>query len=180
MNFETTEVDIKEETKKAYRYAIRLVSMRNYSYKKLLQKLIDKGYIKEISQLAINKLKDEGYYKEEYFINSYIRNLIKKGHSLERVRQFLSEEAIHLNINEITQKAFEINHQEYSESEQIEELILKKKSLLNKWSALQKEEQYKAEQKLLRFLVAKGHQFGPCLSAIKKYIKANLTAEDSY
>ena len=143
-------------------------------------KITEKNYPKEIAQAAIDKLKAEGYYKEEFYTNSAIRKHIRKGRTPDLVKRYLNEEGIQLSVAEITEKSGEINNNEYSAVDQIDELILKKQSILSKWAALEKEDKYKAEQKLLRYLVAKGHQLGACRTAIKKYIETNLTGEDSY
>ncbi len=180
MNNEIKEniTDANELINIAYRYAMRLISMRNYSYKKLLNKLIEKNHGKEISKLAINKLNNEGFYKEEYFTNSFVRSLIKKGNSLDLVKRSLQHEGIQLTIAELKEKSAELTNEKYSEIKQIEDLINKKQNLLLKWATLEKNEKYQAEQKMMRFLVSKGHQFDACKTAIKNYIQTNLTTKD--
>ncbi|MBQ8504190.1 MAG: regulatory protein RecX [Clostridia bacterium] len=86
------------EVRRAYNYAVSLLSRRDHSYKELLTKLKNKGY-GEGAEEALEKLCQSGYIDDERFANLYARELINlKGFGIKRVEQELYRKGVDRDI----------------------------------------------------------------------------------
>ena len=61
-----------------YDKAVYLLSMREHTEKELHDKLIQKGYSREATEEAIERLKKENYLSEERFVESFVRSRMRK------------------------------------------------------------------------------------------------------
>lgn len=134
---------------RAYRYLIRLLAKRDYSEHKLTQKLKQKGYNKADIEVALTKVKDQNFLREDNYIESRVKGLLRKGYSPSLTLQKLRIENIDLDESTIIDMA----HSNGIDLEQIkEELIAKKERSLP-----DNIDEFKKRQKIAQFLASKGH-----------------------
>ncbi len=91
--------EIKETVniRRAYNYAVSLLSRRDHSVKELMMKLKQKGY-EEGSEEAIEKLINGGYVSDERFARLYVRELhTLKKYGKRRIEQELYRKGIDRN-----------------------------------------------------------------------------------
>lgn len=137
-------------TKKAYQAAIRLLTRKDYSKHKLKSKLIEKGYDEIIVDELIQELVEKKFLREDYYAEARIKGLMNKGYSAYFIKSKLEQEEVYVSTDAI----FEIyNEYNYSEEQQIKELIRKKLPR----SANQTPLEFKDKVRILRFLSSKGH-----------------------
>ena len=159
----STEKDISESS--SFKYALRLLARRDYSEYKLKQKLRDRGHSKEEITKTITELLERNYLREDLYREARIRGLMHKGLSPSSIQRRLAEEFCQASLHEI-EAIFQDQHVETND--QIERLILKK--MPKTWPET-REESYKIENKILRFLLSKGHSYQEtksCLEGIKR------------
>ncbi|MBR3329448.1 RecX family transcriptional regulator [Candidatus Saccharibacteria bacterium] len=90
---------------------------RDYLYKKVYNKKLDKGYINKI----IDKLRDKKYLDDEGFAEWYVENrFVKKGISQKRLKMELIKKGV---SNEIIEKVLSVRNDE----EEILKMIAKKR-----------------------------------------------------
>lgn len=90
---------------------------RDYLYKKVYDKKLDKGYINKI----IDKLRDKKYLDDEGFAEWYVENrFVKKGISQKRLKMELMKKGV---SNEIIEKVLSVRNDE----EEILKMIAKKR-----------------------------------------------------
>ena len=84
--------------RRAYNYAVSLLSRRDHSEKELLNKLSVKGY-KDGAEKAIEKLRSGGYVSDERFARLYVRELrtVKK-YGKKRIEQELYRKGIDRDV----------------------------------------------------------------------------------
>ena len=84
--------------RRAYNYAVSLLSRRDHSEKELMTKLTQKGYTNGAEE-AIEKLKDGGYVSDERFARLYVRELQTfKKYGKRRIEQELYRKGIDREI----------------------------------------------------------------------------------
>ena len=84
--------------RRAYNYAVSLLSRRDHSERELMTKLSQKGYT-DGAQEAIRKLRDGGYVSDERFARLYIRELQTfKKYGKRRIEQELYRKGIDREI----------------------------------------------------------------------------------
>lgn len=98
---DSDELDEIRETvnvRRAYNYAVSLLSRRDHSEKELLNKLSVKGY-KDGAEKAIEKLRSGGYVSDERFARLYVRELrtVKK-YGKKRIEQELYRKGIDRDV----------------------------------------------------------------------------------
>ncbi len=152
--------------KQAYLYAIKLLTKRDYSEFKITYKLKEKKYSKQDIIYAIEKIKLNGFLNENYYAESRIKGMIQKGYSASYVIQKLSQEKISVDLSLVENIFAEYKLNTYG---QITLLIVKKLRSI-------KSDDPKKKEKLLRFLLSKGHSYSCCSATIDRFIK---TSEDS-
>lgn len=145
---------------KAYLYLVKIISNRDYSEFKLREKLREKHFDDQEIDQAINEIKTKGYLREDVYSESRVRIFMEKGYSPFFIRQKLAEEHLSLSSEEID--AVFLLHS-LTPEDQIERLIRKKiqgKMVVD----------YAAENKILRYLISKGHDFGDSKKVLKSII----------
>ena len=145
------------KSNKAYMYLVKLISSRDYSEHKLREKLKTRKFPANEIEDSINEIKNKGYLRENIYTESRVKAFMHKGYSPEYIRQKLALEHLTISTTEI-EEVF-IEHQT-SQTDQIERLVRKK---LQGKSDID----YDGENKILRFLISKGHDY----SISKKILK---------
>lgn len=148
-----------------YNYSIHLLARQDYSEYKLRQKLKSKkdNLPHEIEEV-LEKLKERGLLREENYRRLFIRKWLQKGESEDKIRQRGAVEKLEFEIDDFIRAKNELG---ISEEENIEKLIQKK--LKFKEIPTDPAEKFKLREKILRFLVSKGHSFDVSKQALKSY-----------
>ena len=92
--------DIKQtvSVRRAYNYAVNLLSRRDHSERELMTKLTQKGY-SDGAEEAIRKLRDGGYVSDERFARLYVRELQTfKKYGKRRIEQELYRKGVDREI----------------------------------------------------------------------------------
>ncbi len=152
---------------RAYSYTVKLLTGRDYSEKKLREKLILKKYPKNVIEDVVGEIKERGFLREESYVEARIKAFMNKGYSKRYILQKISQEAEQINLESIDEIFLEYR---MSEEDQVIRLI-QKKIPTNLPSNF--EEKKKVFQKILRFVVSKGH--GPSIAF--KYIKLGMSKD---
>jgi SOS response regulatory protein OraA/RecX len=158
-----------KSAKAAYNYAIRLLAQRDYSQIKLTTKLKERmvkfdSYDLDDIEVAIEKVLKQGYLKEYLYIEARIKGLMHKNLSPTHIQQKLKQEQLNVEISKIDSIFYE---NEETEEQQIKNLIRKKSCGVN-WEDLDDAAIHKKREKILRFLISKGHKYADC----KQYLTA--------
>lgn len=165
-NNQTINPDEIEELKKAYNYCIFLLSKRDYSEYKIANKLRSRKHSPDIIHAVITKLTDQGYLREEEYKKQRIKQFILKGCSNKYIIQKLALEKLTCEDDDIDTIR---NDQSLSSDDMIIKLIEKK--LRSKEVPQDFESKQKLKNKVLRFLISKGHSFDQCLPKLETYFK---------
>lgn len=149
---------MKEEEKKVWNYAVRLLARRNYHSITLRKKLKEKGSgTPEEIESIIKKLKECRYLNDEEYIRYYVSDqLLLRPQSIRLVRQKLRQRGIQGEA--VEQELARHAHRE-------EEFA--RKAVRKKLKTVRGESQQKQREKLFRFLTARGFP----LSTIKEVLK---------
>lgn len=112
--------------------------VRDYLYKKIFEKKLDKKYIDNI----IQKLKDKKYLDDWWFAEYYVENrFVKKGASLKRLKMELMKKGVSKEIIEEVLESSERN-----DEEEIRKIIAKKRAKYD-------------DEKLTAYLLRQGFQY---------------------
>lgn len=143
-----------DSKKKAFDYAIRLLSRRDYSIYKLRNKLSSRKFGDDDIDYTIEKLKEYNYLRENEYKSMRIKQLLVKGFSNSYIIYKIATEKIQVNNLEINAIREE---QHLSTISQVDNMIEKK--LRHKEKPEHFEEKILLKKKLMSFLVSKGHSF---------------------
>ena len=149
--------------RRAYNYAVTLLSRRDHSERELMSKLTQKGYT-DGAQEAVTKLRDGGYVSDERFARLYAGELqTLKRYGKRRIEQELYRKGID---REIIREV--LDETEFEQSELVS-LIERKygRYLSNE----------KGVQKTINGLLRMGYSYGEIRDALKE-INENLQSED--
>lgn len=153
--------------KDCYQKAVRLLTKKEYSRPKLEEKLIASGYSSEDSKLAVDKLHSLGLIKEDWYIETKIKNMMRKGYSKMHIQQRLSYESLEVELETINTVFTQYNQ---DESSTIQNLLDKKaQRFQSNWDEIDHEEQLKIKAKLIRAITAKGYSLNDGISAVDSY-----------
>jgi regulatory protein len=152
------------DIKKAYNYSIRLLSKRDYSVFKLSKKLRDQNFEQDVVEPTIKKLLELNYLREEQYARAKIKSLLYRGYSAQYIMRKLDQEHLKVNSNLINEMQ---NDENMSFSNTIDELIQKK--LRGKEIPSDSENRQKLKNKVMRFLISKGHSFSDIQNSICEY-----------
>ncbi len=152
-----------------YNYCIHLLARQDYSEYKLRQKLRSKPQnLPHMIDEALVKLKARGLLREEAYRRLFIRKWMMKGESEEKIRKRGAIEKLEFIVGEFEMVSQELG---FSDNESLEKLVQKK--LRSKKIPIDSKELFKLRDKVLRFLISKGHDFSEAKAAINKHFKAN-------
>lgn len=146
---------------RAYSYTVKLLTGRDYSEKKLREKLILKKYPRNVIDDVLGEIKERGFLREESYVEARIKAFMNKGYSKRYILQKISQEAEQIDPDTIDEIFLEYRT---TEEDQIIRLVQKKipKALPSEF-----EEKKKIFQKILRFVVSKGHNPSNAFKFIK-------------
>lgn len=148
------------QSNKAYLYLIKIISSRDYSEHKLREKLREKNHPADEIESAINEIKAKGYLREEVYSEARVKGFMDRGYSPDYIRQRLAQE--HLTVTDEEIKAVFTEYRMTPE-DQIDRLIRKKIQGKTEFD-------YAGENKILRYLLSKGHDFGDSKKTMKSII----------
>jgi SOS response regulatory protein OraA/RecX len=149
-----------------YNYCIHLLARQDYSEFKLRQKLRSKkdNLPHEIDEV-IESLKSRGHLREENYRRLFIRKWMIKGEAEDKIRQRGAMEKLEFQPEEFKNIEAELG---FGEEETIQKLVEKK--LRSKVIPDNYEEKMKLKNKVLRFLISKGHRFDDCKKALNHFL----------
>ncbi len=148
-----------------YNYSIHLLARQDYSEYKLRQKLRSKkdNLPHEVDEV-IEALKSRSLLREENYRRLFIRKWMMKGESEDKIRRRGAMEKLNFESEEFRSAEQELG---LTELDSIEKLIAKK--LRSKVIPDTFEEKMGLKNKILRFLISKGHSFDDCKKAINQH-----------
>ena len=151
---ELNEITEKAGERRAYNYAVSLLSRRDHSVKEITDKLTQKGYGQYASHVA-EKLAEQGYLSDERFAEMYVRELLNlKNYGKKRIRQELIRKGISRDIIENV-----ISEAEFSDG-RLRELIERK--------YMRYLDTEKGAQKTINALLRLGYSYGEIRDALKE------------
>lgn len=153
-------------SQRIYNYCIHLLARQDYSEFKLRQKLRSKpqNLPHEIDE-AIEKIKANGLLREESYRRLFIRKWLMKGESEDKIRRRGSQEELVFSSEEFESASQELG---LSSEDNISKLIEKK--LRMKDIPENREAFYKLREKVLRFLISKGHSYEEAKTSLQNYL----------
>lgn len=148
-----------------YNYSIHLLARQDYSEFKLRQKLRSKkdNLPHEVDEVLL-KLKEKGLLREESYRRLFIRKWMQKGESEHKIRQRGSMEKLTFEDEEFENVSVELG---LTDEDSLEKLVTKK--LRSKDIPTDFKEKSKLRDKVLRFLISKGHAFEEAKKALKAH-----------
>jgi SOS response regulatory protein OraA/RecX len=148
-----------------YNYSIHLLARQDYSEFKLKQKLRSKkdNLPHEIEEV-LQTLKARGLLREENYRRLFIRKWMMKGESEDKIRQRAAMEKLQFESDEFKMIENELG---FTDEDSLQKLIEKK--LRSKEIPDNYEEKMALRNKVLRFLITKGHGFDDCKRALNQY-----------
>ena len=161
------------DTRRIYNYCIHLIARQDYSEYKLRKKLRSKPQnLPHKIEEALAKLKAKGLLREEGYRRLFIRKWMQKGEAEDKIRQRGAQEKLQFEDGEFEAIATELG---FNDDESLEKLVQKKlrgKTIPTDWK-----EKQKLRDKVIRFLLSKGHSFSEIRPVIEKHLKGEI-AED--
>ena len=146
----------------AYTYLVKILSLRDYSEFNLREKLKERKYSFDEIENAICEIKNKGYLREDLYASSRIKIFMEKGYSPTYILQKMEQENITITLENIDAV---FNEHQISHEDQIERLVRKKIQGKSDFD-------FKSENKILRYLISKGHDF-----SLAKKIMTNIMTE---
>ena len=144
---------------KAYNIALRYLSLREYSEKELLTKIIKKqSFDGEVLSEVVKKLREQNYLSEERYIRQKAKLLKIKGYSDSYIITYLGRENVQTN-KEVIQSL------ELSNSEESLSLLIQKKLRGKSLESIPTNK----KNTLIRFLASKGYTFEEIMTALKRH-----------
>lgn len=157
-----------------YNYSIHLLARQDYSEFKLRRKLRSKkdNLPHEVEEV-LEALKGKGLLREESYRRLFIRKWMMKGEAEDKIRKRGAMEKLTFEDDEFRNVEKELG---FTDDESIEKLINKK--LRSKDIPTNFAEKNKLRDKVLRFLISKGHSYDDCKKALNPFFK-NTSVEYS-
>ncbi|HXH73359.1 MAG TPA: regulatory protein RecX [Bacteriovoracaceae bacterium] len=151
-----------------YNYSIHLLARQDYSEFKLRQKLRSKkdNLPHEIDEV-LEALKNKGLLKEASYRRLFIRKWMMKGESEDKIRKRGNMEKLQFESEEFTNVTDELG---FSDEDSLEKLVQKK--LRCKEIPTDFKEKQKLRDKVLRFLISKGHGFDEAKRALNNFLSS--------
>ncbi len=158
---------------KIYSYCIYLLSKQDYSEFKMRQKLRQKrDFLPHEIDETIASLKAKGYLREDAYRRLFIRKWMQKGESEQKIRQRGAMEKLQFEPEEFSTVEEELG---FNEDDSIEKLVEKK--LRSKEIPSDSKERGKLRDKVLRFLISKGHGYDEAKKALSKRFNSASAAD---
>ena len=159
--------------RRIYNYCIHLLARQDYSEYKLRKKLRSKPQnLPHMIDDVLVKLKAKGLLREEAYRRLFIRKWMMKGESEDKIKRRGAQEKLTFDSEEFRVIEIELG---FTDEDSIEKLILKK--LRSKEIPEDRMELMKLRDKVLRFLISKGHDYNDAKSSLDKFLKASRDTE---
>lgn len=158
------------DVKRIYNYCVHLIARQDYSEYKLRQKLRSKPQnLPHMIEEALEKVKAKGLLREESYRRLFIRKWMMKGESEDKIRKRGAMEKLDFLDDEFENVSRELG---FTDDESIEKLVAKK--MRSKEIPRDPKEKFKLRDKVLRFLISKGHSYEDAKKSIKKYFSESM------
>lgn len=154
-----------------YNYSIHLLARQDYSEFKLRAKLRSKkdNLPHEIDEV-ITALKNRGLLREENYRRLFIRKWMIKGEAEDKIRKRGAQEKLEFSADEFSLVEQELG---ISDEDNLEKLVAKK--LRSKEIPSSPLEKQKLRDKVLRFLISKGHDYSDAKASLNKYFNSKTS-----
>lgn len=153
-----------ENNKTAFDYSIRLLSKRDYSKFKLRQKLSQKNYDELEIEDAIKSLEEKKLLREEEYLRIRVKTLLLNGHANRAILRRLESEELYP-----TDEFIDLIRTEYQlETNDVIASLIEKK-MRSKTVPQDFESKMKLQNKLLNFLISKGHDYHDVKNRVEDY-----------
>lgn len=152
-------------TKAAYNFAIKLLTMRDYSQYKMREKLISKGFSDVEVDETIEKLVSQKYINDKNYQRGRVKQLLLKSHSNDYIIKKCELEHLYPDHDFIENLREEFN---LGSDDMIKELIQKKLKSIKYTQSY--EDKQKAKSKIYNFLKSKGHSSYHLIELIDSYL----------
>lgn len=156
----------------AYQYSLYLLSGQDYSEYKLRQKLKLKGFEAPEIEETLTRLIEKNYLRQEEYQRLLTRKLIAKGYSDSLIKRRAEQESLQIDSTDLQAQRSDLD---LSSQDIIIQLI--KKKLRSRSIPTDKLEKQKLKDKVLRFVLSKGHSYQDCKTAIESEFKTFMEAE---
>ncbi|TNF25224.1 MAG: hypothetical protein EP319_16755 [Deltaproteobacteria bacterium] len=156
--------------KEAYSHAIRLLARKDYSRHKMEKKLIEKGFDRALAKEVVSELIEKRFLREELYVESRVKGLIRKGWSYEKVIHHLEQEKCPIDSSMIDEI---IGESGIDTDEILMHQIQKKWGSQLFGEELTFEQKQKKKEKVLRYLVSKGHHFSESKAALERFLSTH-------
>ena len=158
-----------------YNYSIHLLARQDYSEYKLKQKLRSKkdNLPHEVDEV-LAKLKEKGLLREEAYRRLFIRKWMIKGEGEDKIRKRGAMEKLVFEDDEFETISRELG---FTDDDSIEKLIQKK--LRMKDIPRDPKEKFKLRDKVMRFLISKGHSYEAAKTSLRPYF-SGITEENLF
>lgn len=152
--------------KRIYNYSIHLLARQDYSEFKLRRKLRSKkdNLPHEVDEV-LEELKSKGLLKVENYKRLFIRKWMMKGEAEDKIRKRGNMEKLQFESEEFRAIELELG---FTDDDSIEKLVAKK--LRSKEIPTEAKEKMKLRDKVLRFLISKGHDYSDAKKVLSQYI----------
>lgn len=158
------------DVKRIYNYCVHLIARQDYSEYKLRQKLRSKPQnLPHMIEEALEKVKAKGLLREESYRRLFIRKWMMKGESEDKIRKRGAMEKLDFLDDEFENVSRELG---FTDDESIEKLVAKK--MRSKEIPRDPKEKFKLRDKVLRFLISKGHSYEDAKKSIQKYFSESM------
>jgi SOS response regulatory protein OraA/RecX len=162
------------DVRRIYNYCVHLLARQDYSEHKLRQKLRSKPQnLPHSIDEAIKKINENGLLREEAYRRLFIRKWMIKGESEEKIRKRGGMEKLSFEDHEFKLCSEELG---FRDEDSLEKLLAKK--LRSKDIPLGLVEKSKLRDKVLRFLISKGHSFEESKRAINRHFDQISSSND--
>ena len=156
----------KERKTTVYNKALNLLSRQDYSIYKLSSKLKSSGYDHEEIASTIDRLQELKLLNDDEYAKRRIKSYIQRGQGIKLISLNLEKEEIQVSeqfVQEIYQ-ALQIDTYQ-----QVQDLIKNKCRYMKIYTETSQDDIYNQQQKLLRHLTSKGHDFDLCQQLTHEY-----------
>ncbi len=153
------------DARRIFNYCIHLLARQDYSEYKLRQKLRSKPQnLPHMIDEVLVKLIGRGLLREDKYRRLFIRKWMIKGESEDKIRRRGEMEKLSFEEGEFESVAEELG---FTDDDSLEKLVQKK--LRSKEIPTDAEAKYKLRDKVLRFLISKGHDYSEAKKALSQY-----------
>lgn len=162
------------DVRRIYNYCVHLIARQDYSEYKLRQKLRSKPQnLPHMIDEAIEKIKAKGLLREEAYRRLFIRKWMMKGESEDKIRKRGAQEKLQFEDEDFELCSRELG---FTDDDSLEKLVAKK--LRSKDIPKDPKEKFKLRDKVLRFLISKGHGFDEARKALNRHFSGSSSFED--